>query len=185
MAILALGFIMLNWAVDIMFLVSGSSGVCMVMKSDIFRTSSSVVRRTPMLSATSLGRNGSYPTMVILKAFRRLATSPPTRPTPMMPRTLPFISTPVYLERFHSPLCIESWAKGMFLARVSSMAQVCSAAESMLADGVFMTSMPFSVAAGTSTLSTPTPARPMTRSFLPASITFLVTLVPDLMIRHS
>ena len=34
-------------------------------------------------------------------------------------------------------------------------------------------------------MSTPTPARPMTFSFLAESMTFLVTLVPDLMMRAS
>ena len=43
--------------------------------------------------------------------------------------------------------------------------------------GVFITMMPRFVAASTSTLSTPTPARPMTFSFVPASITLAVTFV--------
>ena len=185
LASLALGFIILNCGREIMFLVSGRSGVWMVMKSDVLRTSSRVVSLTPRASATSLGRNGSYPTMVMLKAFILLATSPPTRPTPMMPRTLPLSSTPVYLDLFHSPLCMDSWANGMFLAMARSIAQECSAAERMFAEGVFITSMPFSVAWGTSMLSTPTPARPMTLRLAPASMTLAFAFVPDLMIRAS
>lgn len=146
LASLALGFIILNCSREIMFLVSGRSGVWMVMKSAVVITSSRVVSLTPRLSATSFGRKGSYPIMVMLKAFMRLATSPPTRPTPMIPRTLPLSSTPVYLDLFHSPLCMDSWAKGMFLARARSMAQECSAADRMFAEGVFMTRMPLSVA---------------------------------------
>jgi hypothetical protein len=46
-----------------------------------------------------------------------------------------------------------------------------------VAVGAFITTMPRAVAAGTSILSTPTPARPITRRFLAASITSAVTLV--------
>ena len=45
----------------------------------------------------------------------------------------------------------------------SAMAKVCSATATALAPGVFITAMPLRVAASKSTLSTPTPARPMTR----------------------
>ena len=41
---------------------------------------------------------------------------------------------------------------------------VCSAAETLLPPGVFMTTTPRRVAAGTSMLSTPTPARAIARS---------------------
>ena len=47
------------------------------------------------------------------------------------------------------------------------MASVCSAVEMMLLRGEFMTMMPRLVAAATSMLSTPTPARPMKWSFVP------------------
>ena len=49
----------MNWGREIMFLVSGRSGVWIVMKSAVVMTSSRVVSLTPRLSATSLGRNGS------------------------------------------------------------------------------------------------------------------------------
>ena len=61
----------------------------------------------------------------------------------------------------------------------------CSAVVTVLPSGVFITTMPRAVAAGMSTLSTPMPARPMTRSFSPASITSAVTLVPLRMISPS
>ena len=48
-----------------------------------------------------------------------------------------------------------------------------------LAPGVFMTTMPLRVAASVSTLSTPTPARPITRSFWAASISFAFTSVAE------
>jgi hypothetical protein len=61
----------------------------------------------------------------------------------------------------------------------------CSAVVIELPKGVFITMMPFLVAAGMSTLSTPMPARPMTRSFLAAPMTFSVTLVAERMARPS
>ncbi len=51
--------------------------------------------------------------------------------------------------------------------------------------GVFITTMPRFVAAGTSTLSKPEPARPMTFRFFAAAITSLVTLVPLRIIKPS
>ena len=56
---------------------------------------------------------------------------------------------------------------------------VCSAAESVLPVGVLTTITPRWVAASRSMLSTPLPARPITCSFEPASITALVTFVPE------
>ena len=54
---------------------------------------------------------------------------------------------------------------------------VCSAAAMVLPPGVFMQTMPRRVAASTSTLSRPTPARPITSSAGAASITSAVTRV--------
>ena len=55
----------------------------------------------------------------------------------------------------------------------------CSAVVIELPKGVFITTMPRDVAAGTSILSTPMPARPMTFSFVAYSSTALVTLVAE------
>ena len=60
-------------------------------------------------------------------------------------------------------------------------ATVCSAAESTLLCGALTTMTPRLVASSTSTLSTPTPARPTTCSFSPAAITSAVTLVAERM----
>ncbi len=98
-----------------------------------------------------------------------------------MPRVLPFSSMPVNLERFHSPFFSDASAHTTLRASDSIMAIVCSAADMMLAEGVFITRMPRRVAALTSTLSTPTPARPITFKFFPASTTSAVTLVPERM----
>jgi len=59
------------------------------------------------------------------------------------------------------------------------MKKVSSAVVTVLPAGVFITTTPRWVAAATSTLSTPTPARPTTRSFGAASRTVLVILVSE------
>ena len=61
----------------------------------------------------------------------------------------------------------------------------CSAVVMELPKGVFMTMMPLAVAAFTSMLSTPMPARPTTLSLLAAAITFSVTLVAERTARPS
>ena len=65
----------------------------------------------------------------------------------------------------------------MLRARANSMAIVCSAAVLVLPSGVFMTTTPAVVAVATSILSTPMPARPMTRSRLALARISAVTLV--------
>src|SRR5438128_7701387 len=60
-----------------------------------------------------------------------------------------------------------------------SIEKVSSAVEIVLPPGVFMTTIPRCVAVSTSTLSTPTPARPTTRSRSAASMTLRVTFVSD------
>ena len=60
---------------------------------------------------------------------------------------------------------VDALACGMWRAIASIRASVCSATEIALPPGVFITSTPAAVAASRSTLSTPTPARPITRSF--------------------
>jgi hypothetical protein len=77
------------------------------------------------------------------------------------------------------------WACGMLRAQAIIMPMVCSAAESTLLAGALTTMMPRFVAAATSTLSTPTPARPTTLRFLAASMTSAVTLVAERMTRAS
>ena len=78
----------------------------------------------------------------------------------------------------HWPAFIEAVACGMWRASAISSAIACSAVVIVLPPGVFITTMPRAVAAGTSTLSTPIPARPITRSSWPAAITSAVTFVP-------
>ena len=97
------------------------------------------------------------------KARARIATSWPMRPKPSMPSVLPSTSVPPNFERSHFPPVSDSCACGMLRASASISASVCSAAATVLASGALATMMPRFEAAATSTLSTPTPARPITR----------------------
>ena len=56
---------------------------------------------------------------------------------------------------------------------------MCSAAETTVASGAFATTMPRLVAASTSTLSSPTPARPMTFSRVACAISSASSVVPE------
>ena len=55
----------------------------------------------------------------------------------------------------------------------------CSAAETTFDSGAFATTIPRRVAASTSTLSTPTPARPITFRFVARSTMSAVTFVAE------
>ena len=56
---------------------------------------------------------------------------------------------------------------------------MCSAAETMFDSGAFATTIPRRVAASTSTLSTPTPARPITLRLSAAAISSAVSFVAE------
>src|SRR6185437_15000258 len=99
------------------------------------------------------------------------------RPSPTTPTVFPEISTPVYLERFHSPPLSEDDAAAVLRATANSSATACSAAETMLEVGALTTITPLAVAAGTSTLSSPTPARATTLSSGAAATTSASTCV--------
>ncbi len=111
----------------------------------------------------------------ISKGFARLTTSRPMLPRPMMPSVLPRSSLPRNFFFSHFPAFVEVLACGTDRAMESIRANVCSATDIAFPPGVFITRTPAWVAAGRSTLSTPTPARPITRSFGAFSSTPLVT----------
>ena len=109
----------------------------------------------------------------------------PMLPQPMTPSTLPVSSTPMKRLFSQRPLRVERSAAGICRATAKSRAMACSAVVMELPPGVFMTTMPRPVAAGRSTLSTPMPARPTTRSRGAAAIRSSVTLVAERTIRPS
>ena len=115
------------------------------------------------------------------KPRARWATSWPMRPKPMMPSVFSYSSTPLYLERSQRPSTSEACAWGTLRASAVSSAMVCSAAVITLDWGALATTMPRRVAASTSTLSTPTPARPTALRLSALSIRSAVSLVAERM----
>ncbi len=109
----------------------------------------------------------------------RWATRAPMRPRPTTPRVFSASSTPVYLLRFHSPFFNAALACGMLRAVATIRPQASSAAVTMLEVGALTTMTPALVAAETSTLSRPTPARATTLSFLAAAMASASTLVAE------
>ena len=88
-------------------------------------------------------------------------------------------STPLNFERSQRPSTSAACAWGTLRASASSSASVCSAAVTTLDSGALATTMPAFVAAGTSTLSTPTPARPITLSRVAPANRSAVSFVAD------
>ena len=112
--------------------------------------------------------------MCISKAAARFTTSRPMLPRPITPSVFARSSVPMNLRFSHLPDFTEALALGMERASDSISATVCSATETALPPGVFITSTPAAVAEGRSTLSTPTPARPITRRFGAAASTCFI-----------
>ena len=90
-----------------------------------------------------------------------------------------------HFDRSHRPSTSAACACGMLRASASSNPTACSAAETTFDSGAFATTIPRLVAASTSTLSTPTPARPITRNFDARSMMSAVTFVADRTINAS
>ena len=88
-------------------------------------------------------------------------------------------SIPPQRERSQRPSFSAACACGMLRASATSSPIVCSAAETTVESGAFATTIPRRVAASTSTLSTPTPARPITFSRSARSITSAVSFVAE------
>ena len=173
----AAGFIIASSRAAIRPRFASTSGTWMVTKSARCRRSSSGTSSTLKSSARSTATTGSYAMTSISSPCARFATSDPTLPRPMTPSVLPRTSTPRNFARVQSPAWIEASACETQRATANSRAMVCSAAATMLPRGALTTRMPWRVAAATSMLSTPTPARPTTRRRLPASRIGAVTLV--------
>jgi len=166
----AVGFMRASWAAPIMAAVAFVRGTWRVTTSLRARRSSRGTSSMPWFAAASTVMYGSVPRIVISSAPARSAIAPPILPTPTMPRVLPRSSTPVKALRFHSPRRTEASAAATRRARAKRRASACSAAAMVLPVGALTTVMPAWVAASMSTLSTPTPARPITVRRVPAAI---------------
>ena len=99
--------------------------------------------------------------------FAIVATFVPILPRPIIPRDFPPISVPTSSLFLHSPPRSEVWALDMFLQTDRRRVKVSSATLDMDGSGELTTNIPLSVAAMTSILSVPTPARAITLSFIP------------------
>ena len=121
--------------------------------------------------------NGSCATISMPNDRARAATSCPMRPRPTRPSVLPRSSMPVSFFLSHTPRFIVASAAGTDRASDSISASACSATLTLLAPGAFMTTIPRALAAGTSTLSTPVPARAITRRFGAAAMSASSTVV--------
>src|SRR6478672_1970827 len=111
------------------------------------------------------------------KLIARRLSSLPIRPIPITPSVLLYSSTPSKFFLSQALLRTFASACGIFRATQSNNENACSAVEIVFPPGAFSTTTPRRVAVSTSTLSTPTPARPTTRNFLAAFKIFAVTFV--------
>ncbi len=105
---------------------------------------------------------GSLAMTFISNARARRTTSCPMLPRPTTPSVFPRSSVPTYFTLPQSPLLVELAACGMERAIAIISPSVCSATETALPPGVFITRTPAAVAASTSIFSDPVPAFPIT-----------------------
>ena len=115
----------------------------------------------------SRGRaRGARPAGRCGRSRARRASCPRARPRPSA-------------ERSQRPCFSAACACGMLRASATSRPTVCSAAEVTVDSGALATTIPRRVAASTSTLSTPTPARPITFRRSARSIRSAVSFVAE------
>ena len=125
------------------------------------------------------------------KAWPRRATSRPMRPKPITPRTLSANWAPMNSLRSHFPQHRDWYAGAIERESASIRAKACSAVLRVFPAGVFITTIPWRVAAFLSMLSVPTPARTIALSLrLPSSdsaviFTPLRTIAPSKRARDS
>ena len=150
--------------------VARVNGTWTVTTSARANISSNPTISTPWLAAASAVTYGSTPSTTISIARARTAMACPILPSPTIPSVRPRSSSPVNCARFHSPRRTDASAAAIRRATPYSSARVCSAAAMVLPVGALTTTIPARVAASRSTVSTPTPARPMTASRDPAAI---------------
>ncbi len=145
--------------------VSGVLGRWIEMKSLSRSSSSRSTSVTPSCAARAGWTYGSYASSRVPNAAIRWAKSTPMRPSPTTPTVLSATSTPVQRLRSHRPALRALLAAAVWRAVASSSVTACSAALTTLDSGALTTRTPRAVAAGTSTLSRPIPARATTCSF--------------------
>mmetsp|Transcript_24369 Transcript_24369/g.71722 ORF Transcript_24369/g.71722 Transcript_24369/m.71722 type:complete len:207 (-) Transcript_24369:277-897(-) len=146
---------------------------------------------TPSSDAVSDAACGEYANTRMPRAAAAAATPRAILPNPRRPRFLPASSEPSREPRAgglsHSPLRRPRSAAGRLRAAANRRARVISTTDAVDAEGVLTTVTPEAWAPATSMLSTPTPARPTTRSrpAAPAESASARRVVADLMMTAS
>src|SRR5436309_7047395 len=110
-------------------------------------------------------------------AAANFATRRPMLPTPTMPSVLPASSVlPTTRVAPQSPFRVSVSMSRVRLTQASMSISACSATACEFEPGAWTTATPSRVAAGMSTVSSPTPCRPTTRSRLHAAIRLALQL---------
>ena len=179
-------FIFLSAFSPIRFLVSGVSGACTVMKSARSNSASSVHQLDAEARRAIRAEHRVERDHVHLQALRAVgddaADVAHADDRQRLARDLGA------LELGLLPLAVldrRGGLTGILRASDISRLSACSAVVTALPVGVFITTTPLRLAAGTSTLSTPMPARPITCRPSARSITLAVTFEPLRMISAS
>ena len=159
--------------------VSLVRGICSVIMSAFASSSSSDFIGTLLRPAAAAGKNGSYAATSIPIPCALRATVAPMRPRPITPSFFPSNSKPVRPALGQPPAFIPASAFGICRAKANNNEMACSAAASVLPSGAFITAIPRAVAASTSMVSTPAPARPITLSCDALAMASAVTAVAD------
>ena len=134
------------------------------------RPASRAARRARRPSRAS--RTGSKATTVMPRPRAMRATAPPTLPMPTSPSVLPSSSEPEKLFLSQVPAFIEASARGISRARANIRPTASSAAASALPPGVFEhEDPPLGGGRHVDVVDARRPARPITFSAFPASIT--------------
>ena len=178
------GFMAANSRSPSRWRVSAFRGACMETKSERSSSSMSPTGSTPSAVIVSSLTYGSKAMTWRPKGWQRRATAramlpKETRPTVCPQRRGTSLKTGRPSRQRPSPV-----RRSMSLRRraaASSRASVWSATSSTNTSGTFVTTMPASVAASTSTVSAPTLARPMTTQRSSPAMTLAVMRLPEAM----
>src|SRR5881296_1816804 len=175
---MAPGFMSASVFALIMCVVSDVSGVWHVRTSTCGRRASRLFTGSaPRRRTSSSGTYLSYARTRIPIAPANFATRRPMLPTPTMPSVLPASSLlPTMRLAPQSPRRVVLSISRVRLTQASMSISACSATAWEFEPGAWTTATPSRVAAGTSTVSRPTPCRPTTLSFGQRAIRLSVQL---------
>mmetsp|Transcript_135 Transcript_135/g.264 ORF Transcript_135/g.264 Transcript_135/m.264 type:complete len:202 (+) Transcript_135:1201-1806(+) len=155
---MASSFIEFNSLALTILRVASFSGMCRVTMSQLSKISSTEAKVTPICSALLAEMTGSKPITLQLKPLILALMSWPMLPSPRIPTVLPVSSRPINFFFSHLPARVEMSAGTMCRRAAKAIATTSSATALALAPGVFITSIPFFLAALMSMVLNPAPA---------------------------